>query len=128
MDKVNEESTALLRTILYDENGDELKGSAVAAFTVTLFDKDSATAINSRTDVDLYDGGSWTSDSGMKATLDESGNCTIRLASDDNQIVGSNPSDGEVHVILIKITTTGALPVQLNDEIEFIVKNLTKVT
>ena len=127
MDKVNEESTGLIGAILYDENGNAVAQASINGFTVTLFERESGDVVNSRTAIDLYDSGSWNAVSGMKATVDSDGNCTIRLAADDNQLV-SDSDEGEVHVIQITITTTGSLPVTINQEIEYYVQNLTKIT
>ena len=127
MDKINEESTGLIGAILYDENNDAVAQASINGFTVTLFERESGDVVNSRTAIDLYDSGSWNAVSGMKATVDSAGNCTVRLAADDNQIV-SGSDEGEVHVIQITITTTGSLPVTINQEIEYYVQNLTKIT
>jgi len=127
MDKIDEKSTSLVNGILYDEYNNAVAQAAINGFTVTLFERESGDVINSRTEIDLYDDGSWNAVGGMKATVDSSGNFTVRLASADNQIV-SESDGGENHIVQITVTTAGALPVMINQEIEYYVKNLKKIT
>jgi hypothetical protein len=109
---------------LLDEDGDGIAAAAVASFTARLYDKTSGEVINSRSAVDLWDGGNWTSADGMKATVDASGNCTVRLAAEDC-VMHDSTKAGEIHVLRVTVVSTGADPTTLVEEIEFYLKNYT---
>lgn len=128
MDSIKEKNSAKFSAVLYDESDAAIAKAAINTFTVTLYDKDTGTVINSRSAVDLYNSGAWTGSSGMVATVaDTTGACTITLTSTDNQILDTTKS-AETHVLFLQLTTNATNPVTMKLEIEFSVENLMKVS
>ena len=123
---VYEKTTPSFTGVLKDENGDAIAQASINFFKATLYDKSAGTIINSREDVDLY-ADSWAGVDDMKATVDSSGNCTVRLAEADTPILTA-ANKGEVHVLQIVVKTTGSPQTVLVELFEHYVENLTKRT
>lgn len=126
MIRIYEQTTPAFTGLLTDEYGNAIDSASINYFHATLYDKSTGGVINSRDDIDLYDGGNWTADNGMKATIDGSGNCTIRLSADDTKITTA-ANKGEIHVLQIVVKTTGTLQTVLVEIFEHYVENLTKL-
>lgn len=72
--------------------------SSIASFTMTLYDENSATLINSRNAVDILNANNCTVTSG--------GAFTIRLTADDATIFNSNKAVGDLESHILKLVWT----------------------
>jgi len=126
MKQVYEETSAWYTGTLKDQDGTVVPRASVATMLLTLYEKTGESIINSRDQVDVYNGGAW--DQGV--TLHEtSGLLTVLLTADDNAIVNSsNDGTPEVHVLVIEGTLTGSSSPAYAWTFEFQIKNRVKTT
>lgn len=113
--ETRERTQSRLSGVLRDESKVVIDGTALTALTWWLYDPD-GNIINTRTSVDILNtnGGS----------VDANGNWALLLTADDQVITGTKRS-GEDHIALIKIEWAASN--EAWEEIEFFVKNLTRV-
>ena len=119
--RVAENSSALYTANLTDEAESALALSSLHAITLTLYDKESGTIINSRSDQDVKNTNN--------VTITSGGVLTWSVQPADNPIVGTNIRVGghETHVALFEYTwASGAAAGKHELEIE--VRQLDKVT
>ena len=122
-----EGSSGTITGTLRDEYGNIVTAARVSSFKVTLActETDPPTIVNGRYEVDLYGGGGWASVTGMKATIDADGDCTIRLAAADNVLV-TNPTVGERHDLIVEVGTNSTPPTTIPDTIPLFIRKIKK--
>jgi hypothetical protein len=122
-----EGSTGTVTGPIRDEHGAIVTAAKISSFKVTLacIETDPPTIVNERYEVDLYGGGSWAYVDGIKATIDAEGDCTIRLAAEDNVLL-PNSTRGERHALIVEVGTGTTPASNIRDSIEFFVKKIAK--
>lgn len=115
---VPEKSTLRITGRLQDENNVAIGVSALTTLTLTLFDKASASIVNSRSASDIKNANG--------GTVDANGNFTLVLGPLDGTIIDSG-QPYERHVALFEWTYGGGSK-QGRHEVEWIVRNLSKVS
>ncbi len=126
--QVHAKSTCTIYAEIEDSADQPLPAESIAILEATLYLKDSAeTVLNDRETVDLCVSGSWPIVDGMKGTIPTTGRLEVFLSSADNEMSDAT-ANSEIHVLMIHFVTTGALPQEKYEFVEFEVLNLKKVT
>lgn len=115
-DRINEETNALIKVVLYDENNSTVPGSALSSLTMTLYDKNDESIINNREDIDAKNANG--------GTIDESGNFTFLLTPQDTKIIHDELKE-EIHVCLLEFGYGAGRQGKL--VVEHYIRNLVKV-
>lgn len=111
-----EKKTVKITAVLKDESNAIISGSSLSSLTLTLYNKKDLTIINSRNKSNILNVNA--------GTVDDSGNLTLVLSSDDMIIVHTVNSQ-ETHIALIEWTYGANMAG--GHEIEFTVDNLNYV-
>ena len=119
--RVAENSSALYTANLTDETASALSLSSLHTITLTLYDKESGTIINSRSDQDVKNTNN--------VTITSGGVLTWSVQPADNLVVGTNIRVGgyETHVALFEYTWDSGASAGRH-ELEIEVRQLDKVT
>lgn len=124
--QVHAKSTCTIYAEIEDSADQPLAAEVIATLEVTLYLKDiDETVLNSRDEVDLCASGAWPVVGGMKATISETGRLEVFLSSADNEM-NDETANSEIHVLMIHFVTTGSLPQEKYEFVEFEVLNLKK--
>jgi hypothetical protein len=117
-EEVAERTSARYSGVLVDETGAAVPAASLSTLTLTLFDENTNTVINSVDDINILNAD--------RGTVDAAGNLVVTLLPADNVIV-TPTRVREPHVMLLEWTYAGGAKAGRH-EVRFIVVNLTKVT